>query len=419
MSKLLKILHLVHQYLPDHVGGTELYTHWLTQGLSQRGHQNIIFHRRSGEGADLTCRTDEAGTQIWAASAGPLTPARRFLATFRSRALAGAFEQVLDQAQPDVVHVQHLMGLPAVLLDLLQRRGLPFVITLWDFWWVCANAQLLTNYSQTVCAGPNAYLNCARCALARAKRDNFWPAVPPLAGLLAWRNHQLSRLMPKAARLIAPTPFVRDWYAAHGAPQEKLMVIQPGLDLPPQLPWQPRPSGRPLRLAYIGGLSWQKGVHGLIEAAAGLEGVEIWLAGDETAHPDYTAQLRRQASPQVRFLGKLDRAQVWTTLAQVDVVVVSALWYETFSFIVSEAFAAGVPVIASRLGPLADRVRDDVDGLLIPPGDWTALRQAIRRLQEEPDLLPRLRANIRPVLTTAEHARTMERLYLDLTQVQD
>ncbi len=123
------------------------------------------------------------------------------------------------------------------------------------------------------------------------------------------------------------------------------------------------------------------------------------------------SDLRALASPQVRFLGRLTRESVWDTLAQVDIVVVPALWYETFSFIVSEAFAAGVPVVASRLGPLADRVRDEVDGLLVRPGDPQALRQVLLRFWQEPGLLARLRAGIRPVRTLENHVTELESVY--------
>ncbi|MFN3763518.1 MAG: glycosyltransferase, partial [Anaerolineae bacterium] len=120
------------------------------------------------------------------------------------------------------------------------------------------------------------------------------------------------------------------------------------------------------------------------------------------------------ASPNVRFLGRLNREGVWNTLAQVDVVTVPSLWYETFSFLISEAFAAGRPVLASRLGALADRVRDGVDGLLLPPGDVAAWRSAIQRLIDDPDLLPRLRANVRPPMTMEEHVERLEALYAQI-----
>lgn len=410
----MHVLHLVHQYMPEYVGGAELYTRWLTHALSQRGHQITIFYRRSAEGVGQEDRT-ENGVHVRAVWSGLLSPTHRFLATFGDTLMMRAFKCVLEETNPDLIHIQHLMGLPAALLRPIRQQGLPFVITLHDYWWMCANAQLLTNYSQQVCDGPQAYLNCARCALARADRSRFWPALPPVAGLLAWRNHLLRQIMKAAGGLVAPTEFVRHWYAAHGAPTERLLVIQSGLECAADIPRQKRDPDGPMRFAYIGGLSWQKGVHVLIEAFNGVNGsAELWIAGDETFDPDYVAHLHTQATSNVLFLGRLTREEVWETLAQVDVVAVTSLCYETFSFIVSEAFTAGVPVVASRLGPLADRVRDGVDGLLVPPGDVVAWRAALQRLVDEPDLLAQLRANVRSPMTLEEHVNRIESLYIQL-----
>jgi glycosyltransferase involved in cell wall biosynthesis len=407
----MHILHLVHQYMPEYVGGTELYTHWLTHALSRRGHQITIFYRRSAEGIGREECMEER-VRVWTAWNGLVTPARRLLSTFSDSPMARAFERVLEETRPNLVHVEHLMGLPVALIRSIQRRGIPYVITLWDFWWVCANAQLLTNYSQQVCDGPQAYVNCARCALARVDRPRLWPALLPVAGLLGRRNQLLRRVMKAAGRLIAPTGFVQRWYAEHNAPTERLLTLLPGLESAKVASSQEQRPGGPVRFAYIGGLSWQKGVHAIVQACDGiLETGELWIAGDESFDPDYVTQLRARATSNVRFLGRLTREQVWETLAQVDVVLVPSLWYETFSFIVSEAFAAGLPVVASRLGPLADRVRDGVDGLLMPPGDVDAWRAALRRLVDEPHLLARLRANVRPPLTLEEHVERIESLY--------
>jgi len=410
----VRILHLVHQYLPEHVGGTELYTRWLARALSQQGHQVTIFYRRSAEGIGQEYRTEE-GVHVWTAWAGPLSPTRRFLATFGDSRIAPAFERVLEEASPDLVHIQHLMGLPAGLLRPVQQRRLPIVITLHDYWWVCPNAQLLTNYSQHLCDGPRAYLNCARCTLARGGHPRLLIATPPLAGLLAWRNRLLRRILRAADRLIAPTEFVRRWYITHGALLDRVVVIPHGLEGPGQRPPGNRKPDGLVRFAYVGGLSWQKGVHVLVEAFGGIHGpAELWIAGDESSDPAYVAHLRAQAIPGVRFLGRLTREEVWKTLAQVDAVAIPSLWYETFSFIASESFAAGVPVVASRLGPLADRVHDGVDGMLVPPGDVAAWRAALQRLVDEPHLLARLRANVHPPMTLDEHVDRIEALYVQL-----
>jgi glycosyltransferase involved in cell wall biosynthesis len=415
----MRVLHVVHQYLPDQVGGTELYTHWLVQGLQRRGHHVTVFYRRNRTGNGLDCRDDGNGVRICAAWSGSVTPEQRFLAAFSDRYLVDAFRHVLHRAQPDLVHIQHLMGLPIALVRRVMSSKVPFVITLHDYWWVCANAQLLTNYSRQVCDGPRAYANCARCALARAGRPNLWPALPVLPFPLAWRNVLLRRVLGAANWTVAPTAFVRDWYVTHGAPRERISVIPHGLDLPTQIPRRPPKKDRPLRYAYIGGLSWQKGVHVALEAFGGIKGnAEFWVAGDESADPDYVSHLREQAPPNVRFLGKLAREGVWEILSQVDAVVAPSVWYETFSFLVSEAFAAGLPVIASRLGALAERVSDGVDGLLVPPGDVAAWREALQRLVDEPDLLRRLRSNVQPPLTLDEHVDQIESVYsrvLDLS----
>jgi glycosyltransferase involved in cell wall biosynthesis len=406
----VRILHLVHQYLPDKAGGTEFYTHWLAHELNGRGHQVSIFYRRSQEGTGMA-RRQEDGVTVWAAWNGLLDPRRRLTATFADRPIAQAFEQVLAETRPELIHVQHLMGLPAVMLQSLAQQRIPYLITLWDFWWVCANAQLLTNYSQEICDGPQAFLNCARCALARNGRSQwFLPALPLLAAPLAWRNRLLRQVLAHAHRLIAPAAFVRDWYAAHGAPLDKIVVAPPGLDYPKEIARST--AERPFRVGYVGGLSWQKGVHILVEAFQGLPGAaELWLAGDTTFDPQYVTRLRQLSDSRVNFLGQLDRGALWPMLAQVDVVVAPSLWYETFCFVVSEAFAVGVPVIVSDLGVLAERVVDGQDGLLVPPGDVDALRAALIRLQQSPALLAHLRAGIPPVRTMADHLQDVLALY--------
>ena len=406
----MRILYLVHQYPPEHLGGTELYTRSLARELALRGHQVTVFHRRNAAGEGQESWDDE-GVRVWSAWAGVLNPMRRFLATFGEPALERALEGVLDEVKPELVHVQHMMGLPMASLRGIRKRGIPFVITLHDYWWVCANAQLLTNDRRQLCAGPRLYLNCARCALARSGRARYLLAFPAIAALLAWRSGLLRRELAFAAALLAPSEFVGRWYMAHGAPKDKLVVIPLGVERRTSAPVpRPRLDG-PMRFVYIGGIAPQKGVHIVSEALRGLEGAELWVAGDESADPAYARHLKRQAPPSVRFLGKLDRARVWETLASADAVVIPSLWYETFSLIAHEAFASGVPVLASRLGALAEVVRDGLDGLLISPGDVNAWRAAFQSLIDDPDRLASLRAQVRPPLAAEQHADRILALY--------
>ncbi len=407
----MRILQLVHQYLPEYVGGTEFYTQWLSHELSQRNHDISIFYRHDGELNGKKNRFDDA-VFVWESWHGTLTPTRRFLATFSDRPITNAFAEVLQEIKPDLVHVHHAMGMPVSIFDEIKQFKTPYVITIHDYWWVCSNAQLLTNYSQEICDGPKAFLNCARCALARSDLPNIIPALPLLALPLAWRNYLLRQVLNGASKIIVSTNFVHDWYVSHGVSNDKLIVKPLGLDYPEMFSKRPWDGKRPLRVGYIGGLTWQKGVHVLVEAFSTFEGPgELWIAGDKTFDPLYVGRLEKLANSYTKFLGKLDRDGIWNMLSQIDIIVVTSLWYETFCFVISEAFATGVPVIASNLGVMAERVKDGVNGFLVPPGNVTALRDTLRKISQDPNLLFQLQSNINHVPTIQEHVADIEAIY--------
>jgi glycosyltransferase involved in cell wall biosynthesis len=413
----MRILHILHQYLPDHVGGVEHHARALAVAQRQAGHQVAIFCRRSQAGRRLE-RDIQDGLPVYRAVGGRFTPAGRFRATLGDRYLSSSLRRVIGEMAPDVLHVHHLMGLPVSSLSDEELPG-PLVVTLHDYWWVCANANLFTDYGRQVCAGPQGWLNCARCGLARAGAGVAWPLSPLAVPLFAARAVLLRRLQSRVAAWIAPTGFVADWHVAHGFPAARLHVVGHGIELPPE-GLRPTPgregTGEPLHLAYLGGLAPLKGVHLLIEAFNVLPpGMRLTVAGDESAFPDYCARLHRLAThPGIRFAGRLDRRDVWQLLSGVDALVVPSLWYETAALVIQEAFAVGTPVLASNHGALAERVRHEVDGLLVAPGQVLPLREAIRRLVDEPGLLHQLRRGIGPVTTMAENAARVEAIYRSL-----
>jgi len=413
----VRILHVVHQYPPDDLGGTELSTQQVARELARRGHAVGVLYRRSAPGEGMAERL-EGGVRVWAVWSGIWSPARRFRATFWEPAIARMFDQVLKAFQPDLVHLQHLMGWPVVVVEALRRARIPYLVTLRDYWWVCANAQRITNYDRKPCEGPWGYVNCARCAIARAGAPWGWAVFPALVGLMGGRVRLLQRVLRGAALLIAPSAFIQRWYAAWGLSDGRMVVLPHGFEAQPEATQALGVPSPPLRVAYIGGLAWAKGVHVLVEAFRGLEGrAELWVIGDDRSEPGYGAGLRARAGPGVRFWGRLPHEAVRELLRTIHVVAVPSLWDEPFARVVSEAFAAGVPVLVSDRGALPERVRHGVDGWVLPAGDVAAWREALRRLIEEPEELARLRAGVRPPMTLTEHVNQLEDLYTKVVEM--
>ncbi len=409
----MRILFVLHRFYPDFVGGTEQHALDLARGLVARGHHVAIFYR--GPGPAGLRKGEWAGVPVYRAQAGPMTPIRLFASTFFAPRLVAMFRQAWEDFSPDIVYLAHLMGLPAALATEVPRRNRPLVISLHDYWWVCANANLLTNDTGEICEGPRHWINCARCGLARLGIRALMPAAPLLAPLMARRGQHLKHLLHRADRILAFSEFVRSWYLRQGISGRNLLRIRMGIHTPRPISRRTRPEGR-IRFFYAGGIAPLKGLHILLQALSQLdEQVELWVAGDTQAFPEYSRNLQARFShPGIRWLGRLDREELWASLVEADAVVVPSLWHETFSMLVHEAFAAGVPVIASAIGALTEVVQHEVNGLLVPPGNVDAWAAALHRFAQDSSLRAQLRAHIPRVRDFDEYLDEIEHLMLHL-----
>ena len=418
----MRILHLVHQYPPDYMGGTELYTQTVAAAQAKAGHNVAVFcPSQADESGEMQMGVEEQGVHIYRVPLGARSRVQVFKDTFCQKCLQADLKSVLEKESPDIVHIQHLMGMPMNLAEQVAAANIPYVVTLHDYWYVCANAQLLTNTDQTICMGPDRFaFNCSQCALARVGRDELLWSAPAISPLMLVRNRRLHTVLEKAGTVIAPTNFVRQTYIDLGACSDNMAVIRHGIDLPNQLLETARrqhsPPGRdkPLQIGYIGSIGWQKGVHVLIEAVNKLpqSSIQLTIYGDLSTFPHYAAQLREMIQrPNITLSGLVSRENLWVALADLDTVILPTLWYEVSPLTIDEVFAIGIPIVASRIGAMSEKISDGINGRLFPPGDAAALADILQDISVDPGLLDQWRAGIPPVRTTQEHVREIEELY--------
>jgi glycosyltransferase involved in cell wall biosynthesis len=416
----MRIALVVHKFPPASVGGTEIYTQNLAQELAARGHEVFVFYRSDQDAARGGSPWEErAGFRAYrfsrALDPASASPWAQFMDTFANRDAEQAFERFLREINPDIVHFQHVMLLSYRLIEQARRYGLPVILTLHDYWFLCSVSQLVWPNAQ-VCRGKALGLNCARCVLTFRVRSPLMHALRPVAApLLQIRDALVRRAAHQADLWIAPSHFLIQQYIAAGFPEGRFVYLENGIDLERirRFAHQPSVDGR-VRVTFLGSLAWQKGVHILVEAFNGLPAdvarLRIW--GDPKVFPAYTDRLRRLLShPDAQWMGGVANDRVGEVLADTDVMVLPSLWYENSPVAIQEARAAGVPVVASGLGALAEKVHDKVDGLLFPPGDAAGLRQALQRLVNEPDLLSSLRRGTSPAMDMPQHVQRLEEIY--------
>jgi glycosyltransferase involved in cell wall biosynthesis len=376
--------------------------------------------------------------------------------SYRPPLIGARLRQLLRVVQPHVVHVHNLLNLSFDLPAIARASNIPVVATLHDYTLVCpSGGQRLHQADRHVCAeiDPERCVRCfrdspfaAQLSAGRAEAAGApiglrrlavgavrrVPRLAEAAEALARRMDRLpvtrvsiERRLAAARRLfesvdlfVAPSAFIAREFETLGVPPAKLRVSDYGMAPLASVPRPARPSGSsPLRIGYVGTIVWHKGVHVLLDAVRGLPpgSCEVSLFGDPDVFPRYTAALRKQADGlPVRWRGRFDPGQAALAYADVDVLAVPSLWLENSPLVVHEALAAGVPVVAARVGGLPDLIAHTRNGLLYDPADPDGLRDSLRRLTEHRTLLEELSAGARacPRLKTfADDAREWEAAY--------
>lgn len=185
---------------------------------------------------------------------------------------------------------------------------------------------------------------------------------------------------PTTAALIAVSQEEARAAREIGFPPGRIHHIPNGIGTPPQ----PPPATPPLQaIAFFGRLSRQKGVDLLLRAVANLD-IETHIHG----RGEDEAALRRQCQSRglgqrVRFMGECPQSDITARMRDYPMIVIPSRW-EGCPYVVLDAFAAGVPVLATRVGGIPDLIQDGANGTLIPAEDVPALSAAIAALLQSP-----------------------------------
>lgn len=260
---------------------------------------------------------------------------------------------LIGRFRPDVIHAHNTFPLVSpALYWAASRAGVPVVQTLHNFRLMCLNALFLREGRVCEdCMGRAPWRGVARACY----RDSRAPSAV-LAGMLAL-HRGLGTYRRKVARYIALNEFCRSKFTEAGLPAERIVVKPNFVDFP--LPLDGPRDG----LLFVGRLSTEKGIATLAAAKALLPEAQLHVVGDgpEARVLENVAGVSR--------LGAMSREAVTGEMARALALVVPSIWYETFGLVVVEAFASATPVIASRIGALAELVRDGETGMLFEPGN--------------------------------------------------
>jgi glycosyltransferase involved in cell wall biosynthesis len=308
---------------------------------------------------------------------------------------------MIRRERPDVVHVQNFFPLvsPSVYYA-ARRERVPVVHTLRNYRLFCPNGLFLRQGS--VCedclgkAGPlhGVVHGCYRGSSA---------ATAAAAGMIL--VHRALRTWTRMVDVyVALTEFARSKAVAAGIPGDQI-VVKP--NFVPRLCAPGAAAGG--YALFVGRLSEEKGVRGLLRAWRSVPGVPLRIVGDGPLQGEMARYVEENGlGDRVTLAGRKPLGETVAELRGARFLVFPSIWYETFGRVAVEAFACGVPVLAARIGAIAEVVMDGETGILFTPGDADELASGARWMWTHSGEVDRMGA---AALRAYEAAYTPERNY--------
>lgn len=404
----MRILMLA-QFYPPIIGGEEQVVRSLSIALAARGHDVAVVTLRIG---DVPERETDQGVRIYRLHSTTQRAAwlyrerhRRHVPPVPDPELLRGLRAVIARERPAIVHAHN--WILHSFLPLKRRSGARFVVTLHDYSLACANKRLMRHGAP--CSGPGP----ARCVACVADYYGPLKGLPTLLSNWAMgvpERHAVDMFLPISEAVAAGNGLI-----GSGLPYRVLPDFVP-LDagVAPEdahryleaLPKDPF-------LLFVGDLTREKGLQTLLRAYESLDGAPpLVLIGRRCPDTPDTFP------PGVCVIPGWPHHAVTAARVRSLLALVPSIWPEPFGLVAVEGLASGRPVIASRIGGLADIVVDGESGLLVPPDDADALGRAIRQLLGDRD---RREAMGRAALARAEVYRAevvvpqVEQVYRDIS----
>ena len=385
----MKILYLVHQFYPEYQSGTEKVI--LNQAImAQRNGLKVkvisysfypdAYYDNENNGI-LYKEHLYKGIPVLAFKY-KLPPINLHI-SLESEALHQFARKIIDVEAPDIIHVGHPMRVHE-FIQVAREKNIPYLVTLTDFFFMCPKV-ILAPDRRSLCSGPQKGAAC---------RD--------LCGEFSQEFIQkrlgIGRsILQNAKAIVSPSKFLANLFT-----QEfdglKIQIIYHGIQHKYIKPNDKVYSGKKsLVFGYAGSLAYHKGVHVLLKAFEGIKDENLKLVLYGSGEESYVKQLKDIAGKdrRVSFAGIFSEEQVGDVYSKIDVIVTPSTCYESYLLVLHEALASNVPVIASNLGGMAEKIKDGFNGYTFIPGVSNDLRRKMELIIHDTSILDELKSNIR------------------------
>jgi glycosyltransferase involved in cell wall biosynthesis len=393
----MKILKVIHGYPMLYNAGSEVYSQAICHALADRGHEVHVFTREEDSfSPDGAIRQDEDQDKPTIKIHLVNNPRNRD--RYRLSIIDQRFAELLDEVQPDIVHIGHLNHLSTSLVFEAKRRDVPVVYTLHDYWLMCPRGQFMQMHSDddnlwAACDGQE-NRKCATQCYARyfsGAADEFEQDVAYWENWVGRRMAHVRDVVDQVDLFISPSRYLKTRYEEDfGLPKSKSVYLDYGFDRSRMVDRQ-RTADEPFTFGYIGTHIPAKGIHQLIQAFGQVEGncqLRIWgrnRGQDSRALRAIADTLPAEKQARIHWMPEYKNQQITKDVFdRTDAIVTPSIWVENSPLVIHEAQQARVPVITADVGGMGEYVHHEVNGLLYEHREVANLSHQMQRLVKDP-----------------------------------
>ncbi|SAK98632.1 group 1 glycosyl transferase [Caballeronia fortuita] len=333
----MKVLIANTLYFPDEVGGAEVATRLLADGLMKAGLEVCVVCA-TGSGDDRSEEVNGAkvyrlrSTNLyWPHAPGEHSRVAKLIwhaIDVRNTSMSRKLAEIIEREKPDIVHTANLSCLSVDAWRVANNAGVPIVHTIHDYYLLCPTASMLSG-------GKPCASQCGVCSLYAKPKQIASAQVNVAVGVsdFVLQKHVESGFFSRAAK----TTVIHNCYQT----KDSASVAR-----------APQADNAPLRLGMLGRVLPEKGLELLLDQLFADQTLDWTLAIGGTGDQDYVDSLKtKYADPRVSFLGRVDPSAF---LNSIDILVVPSVWNEPFGLVVLEAYSHGVPVVGSNMGGIPE-----------------------------------------------------------------
>lgn len=385
----MKILYLVHQFFPEFQSGTERFILNIALNAQNYGHEVKVITYSFLDDETFSHDHGEILSKEYQYKGIPVIAYKykksedNILNVLENENLRTFAITTIKFENPDIVHVGHIIRVHEFIWAAIELN-IPYIITLTDFFLICPKVNLITS-SGNLCKGPQGGNNCDK--FCDELNNNY----------IKYRLSKAKVILKSASQLFAPSQFVvkifRDEFSQlniktnpHGISRRYLAINKRKTLKQDQL-----------FFGYMSSLTELKGISVILDAFKFIENKNIYLTIYGSGEENYVNRLvdSVKGHDRIHFLGQYNSEQLGNIYSQIDLLIIPSLCFETYSLVLHESLACNVPVIVSRIGALAEKIKDKKNGLTFLPGDSLDLRKKIEFIAAKPEIISTMKEYIK------------------------